>query len=315
MKAVSLSLKILAILGACFCIYAWVDTRGKVSQAEANMKDVPGATLQEKSAAVPQILKDKADAEASNKAFRARVADLENNIKSVSSELESERVKNVQANSDIVKKNAEIRKLSAKVDAQTSQLSQKDALVENLKKEILATKELLANTSETDALKEKVATLESELKTKSEELAEAQKKAKLLEMSEVVEVVETDASGKQIKRKIMKTPYIPTGDIATVIAVDQSNGLVCINRGVKSGVKQSQKILLKEKKEGKLIAEITVAESADDFAICLLNRDVALPETIEVGDNLELGAPAAVEEAKEAAPAAEAEATSTETEA
>ena len=89
--------------------------------------------------------------------------------------------------------------------------------------------QVIRNTGKIDALKEKVATLESELKTKSEELAEAQKKAKLLEMSEVVEVVETDASGKQIKRKIMKTPYIPTGDIATVIAVDQSNGLVCIN--------------------------------------------------------------------------------------
>ena len=59
MKAASISLKILAILAACFCVYAWIDTRGKVSGAEELMKDVPGATLHEKSSNIPGILSEK----------------------------------------------------------------------------------------------------------------------------------------------------------------------------------------------------------------------------------------------------------------
>lgn len=289
MKAASISLKILAILAACFCVYAWIDVRGKVSSAESQMKDVPGATLQEKSSNIPNILAKKTEAEVSNKAFAARVADLEGKVKSVTSELESERVKNIQVNSDLVKRNAEIRTLTSTVATSKKQIAQKDSQIENFKKEIIATKNLLAESNETDALKEKVATLESQLKVKMEELAEANKKAKLMEMAEVVEVIETDASGKKVKRKIVKTPYIPTGDIATVIALDPVNGMVSINRGGKSGVKESQKILLK--REGKLVSEILITTAGDDFSVGLINRNVAIPETIEIGDLLELAAP------------------------
>ena len=42
MKAVSLSLKIVAILAAAFCVYAWMDTRGKISSAEGHLKDIAG---------------------------------------------------------------------------------------------------------------------------------------------------------------------------------------------------------------------------------------------------------------------------------
>ena len=141
-----------------------------------------------------------------------------------------------------------------------------------------------------------------------------------MEMAEIVEVVETDASGKKIKRKIVKTPYVPTGDIATVIAVDQENGLVSINRGGKAGVKESQKILLK--REGKLVSEILITDAKDDLAVGLINRDVAIPETIEVGDLLELAAPQQASEsapvqapAPAAAPAANSEAEQASTEA
>ena len=101
MKAVSISLKILAILAACFCVYAWLDTRGKVSSAEELMKDVPGATLQEKSSNIPGILSEKAKVESSNKAFRASVSSLEGKLKSANDELESERVKNIKVNSEL----------------------------------------------------------------------------------------------------------------------------------------------------------------------------------------------------------------------
>ena len=70
-----------------------------------------------------------------------------------------------------------------------------------------------------------------------------------------------------------------------------------INRGGKAGVKESQKILLK--REGKLVSEILITDAKDDLAVGLINRDVAIPETIEVGDLLELAAP---QQASESAP-------------
>ena len=70
MKAVSLSLKIIALLAAAFCVYAWVDTRGKISTAETHMKGVPGETLVEKAPKVPGLLKTIAE----NKSPRCRAA-------------------------------------------------------------------------------------------------------------------------------------------------------------------------------------------------------------------------------------------------
>ena len=187
-------------------------------------------------------------------------------------------------------------------------MAQKNSLIAQYTKELAEKNAMLANNNETDALKEKVATLEAQLKSKTDELAEANKKAKLMEMAEVVEVIETDANGNKIKRKVVKTPYIPTGDVATVVAVDTVNGMVSINRGSKSGVEESQKILLK--REGKLVSEILISEAGDDFSVGLINRNVAIPETIEVGDLLELAAPqqAADKPVPAALPAAPAEA-------
>ena len=58
MKAVSLSLKIVAIIAAAASVYFWADTRGKIASAEAHMKGVAGANLEEKAPKVPGLLKD-----------------------------------------------------------------------------------------------------------------------------------------------------------------------------------------------------------------------------------------------------------------
>ena len=52
-------------------------------------------------------------------------------------------------------------------------------------------------------------------------------------------------------------------------------------------------------REGTLVSEIVISESKDDFALAFINSKVGIPETIEVGDLLELTV-ATVEEAKPA---------------
>lgn len=300
MKAVSISLKVLAILAACFCVYAWVDTRKQVSTAEGHMKDVAGETLVDKASKVPEILNDKAKAENTNNAFRKTVANLESQLKTEKRGHEAERANNIRLNKDFADARKEISTLTESEKSLKGQLANKDSVINQYKKELAEKNELLSKTDETDALKEKIATLETQLKTKSDELAEANKKAKLMEMSEVVEVIETDANGNKVKKKVVKTPYVPKGDIATVISVDQANGLVGLNLGQKAGVKEDQKILLK--RDGQLVSEIIINSSTDDLSIGSINRLVAIPETIEVGDLLELD----VEQAVSAAPAAAA---------
>ena len=301
MKAVSLSLKIVAILAAAFCVYAWMDTRGKISSAEGHLKDIAGESLEARAAKVPSILKEKAQMAEKIKAFEGRVSTLEQRNNSMNSELESERAKNVQANSDLVKKNAEIRNLNSSLSTSKKQIAEKDTLIETLKREIVASKTLVTQNNESDGLKERVSTLESQLKAKDSELAAAKEKLKILDMSEIVEVIETDDNGNKVKRTIVKTPYIPTGDIATVLTVDQKNAMVSINRGKKNGVKPDQKIILK--REGKVVSEILMMEVADEVSVGLINRNMGIPETIEIGDLLEMASPISNKAAAPAAPA------------
>jgi len=305
MKAASLSLKVIAILAAAFSIYAWYDTRGKIATAETQMKGVAGATLQEKAPKIPGLLKDKADLEQKVVAFEGRVRTLEQRNDGLNSELESERAKSVQTNAEIVKKNYEIRNLNTTVASNQKQIAEKDALVETLKREIVSTKALLSQTNEADALKEKVATLQTQLDSKSKALTEAEKKIKVFETAEVVEVVETDAQGNKVVKKIVKTPYIPTGDMATVISANPKEAILVINRGESAGVKQYQKIDLK--REGVLVAEIVVADSYADFSLGYMNPKVGIPETVEAGDVFEMASPAVEAPKEEVAPAAPAE--------
>ena len=295
MKAVSLSLQIVAILAAAASVYLWVDTRGKIASAEEHMKGVAGATLEEKAPKVPGVLKDLANQKTTVKNLQGRLTTLESRIQSTNSELESERRKSVDANAEIVKNRSQIRQLESSLATSNKRIAEKDSLIENLKREIVSTKAMLTQNNEADELKEKVSNLESQLNAKAEALAEAEKKIKTLEASEVVEVVETDASGKQVKRKIVKTPYEPKGDIATVLSI--KDGMIVINKGETAGVKAEQKIQLK--REGTLVSEIVISESKDDFALAFINSKVGIPETIEVGDLLELTV-ATVEEAKPA---------------
>ena len=291
MKAVSLSLKILAIAAAAFAVYAWQDIRGKISTAESHMKGVPGKTLVEKAPKVPGLLKKIAEQESKIKNTKDLLTKSEGELQSANSELEAERQKNVEANAEISKGKAEISKLNASLAESKQKIAKKDSEIDGLRREIVSTKAMLAQNNEADELKEKVATLESQLNAKTQALADAEKRIKTLEASEVVEVVETDAAGNKVVKKVLKTPYEPKGDIATVMKVDAGNALVVINRGEKAGVKNDQKIQLK--REGVLVSEIVVADAKEDFAVAYVNRNVGIPETIEVGDLLELAVAAA----------------------
>ena len=303
MKIASIALRVLAILAAAVSVFFWIDTKGRISTAESHMKGVPGVSLEEKAPKIPGILAESAKMKKSIAGFEVRVANYEKSVNELNSELESERAKNVTANADIVKKNSEIRTLNESLASSKKTLAERDALIANLKREIVDTKALLAQTGEVDSLKEKISSLESKLAEQAKTLAEAEKKVKLLEMSEVVQVVETDAAGNKVIRKVVKAPYIPKGDIATVVSINHENAFLAINRGSENGIKSDQRILLKDK-QGKVVSEIMITEVGADFAVGAINRDRAIPETIEVGDLLELGAaePAEAPE-KPAAPA------------
>lgn len=288
-------LKLVALLAAAFCVYAWFDVRGKISDAEAQMEQIKGETLAEKSVSAANIDKENKQRKVKIAAFEKRVAALQKDINSVNSELESERAKNVSANSDIVKGNAEIRSLKSKLSKANRSIDDRDATIESLKKEILASKELLAKQDDTDSLKAKIAELERTVEDQKQELDKANKKAKLAEMSEVVEVVETDANGNKVKRKIVRTPYVPSGDIATVLTFDNANFILVINKGKENGIEQGQVIQLK--KNGVVIATAFVQNVKENISSLFVDKDSVMPEYIKVDAQFELSAPAQAAEA------------------
>ncbi len=294
-KIVSYSVRVLGVAALVVAASMWYLSNQTVTTSLGYMAAVPGVKLEEKASKVPGILEESAHRKKSIASFEIRVKNYEKTVNDLNSELEGERSKNVVANADIVKKNSEIRSLNESLISSKKTVAERDSIIENLKREIMNTKALLAQTGEVDALKEKVASLEKKLADQASALAEAEKKAKLLEMSEIVQVVETDAEGNKVVKKVVKTPYIPKGDIATVIDLNRDDAVLAINRGSGDGIKPDQKILLKDK-QGRDISEIMITEVGADFAVGAINREFAIPETIEVGDALELAQPPAPEE-------------------
>lgn len=288
-------LKLVALLAAAFCVYAWFDVRGKISDAEAQMEQIKGETLAEKSVSAANIDKENKQRKVKIAAFEKRVAALQKDINSVNSELESERAKNVSANSDIVKGNAEIRSLKSELSKANRSIDDRNATIESLKRGILASKELLAKQADTDSLKAKISELERTIEDQKQELDKANKKAKLAEMSEVVEIVETDASGNKVKRKIVRTPYVPSGDIATVLAFDKSNYILVINKGKENGIEQGQVIQLK--KNGVVIATTFAQNVKENISSLIVDKDSVMPEYIKQDAQFELSAPAQETEA------------------
>lgn len=298
-------LKVVALLAAAFCIYAWFDVKGRISTAESDMSEISGATLVEKAPNAAKIHKENNQRKVKIAAFEKRVKALEGDVSSLNSELEAERAKNVSAAAEIVKANRQIRTLNTKVEQSASVISERDSTIESLKKEILASKELLSKQDNTDELKDKINALERKLADTEKELVAAQKKAKLAEAAEVVEVVETDAAGNKIRKKIVRVPYVPTGDIAKVIALDPNSGVIAINKGKANGLDAKQMLVLK--KDGVVIAQAEVQEVAQDFAALLLNKNADIPEYITLGAEFELASPVIAEAKAEEAPAKEEE--------
>ncbi len=289
MKVLSPILKVVALLAAAFCVYAWFDVKGRISEAESHMAKIDGATLAEKAPNVAKLYKENQDRKVKIASFEKRVKSLEKDTNALNDELESERSKNVAAMADIEKRKSEARALNSKLAVVSRKVEERDSTIEALKKEILAKQELLANQGDTDSLKDKIAELERKLSENEKLLEAAQQKAKLAEMSEVVEVIETDADGNKVKRKIVKTPYVPTGDIATVISEDSQKGFVTINKGKKAGINAQQTIILK--KDGNSIAEAIVSNVSEDMAVLMLTAASILPEYVTVNKQFELAAP------------------------
>ena len=304
MKTLSIALRVVALLAAAFCIFTWWDTRQQISYAVDKMSGVEGESLQDKADKIPALISQSEERQRRNDALSQILKNLESKMAAVNSELEGERAKNLKSSAELSKQASEIRSLNQTVAANKKSLAERDKTIESLKAEVLKTKSMVTQDTEVDSLKEKIAALETQLEAKQRQFLEADKKAKILDMSEIVEVIETNAEGQKIRKKIVKVPYIPQGDIATVLSVDQDNQLVEINRGHKNGVKLDQVILLR--RDGEDVSEIKISEVFADKSVGMINRFVAIPETIEKGDSLEMCNPAIEElqkKANEAAPA------------
>lgn len=308
MKYLSIVLKVVAVLAAAFCVFAWLDKNGTIKKSLSYMDGLTGADIVAKSQTIPGILKEKKTFQDDFNKEKAKSDNLEIKLREVNGDLDTERSKGIQLNSELQKKNTELRTTNTALETSKKKVVEQTTLIEGLKQEIVSTKNMISQNNEATELKSKLASLESTLAAKEGELAAALAKIKTYESSEIVEVVETDAAtGKQIKRKVIKTPYVPSGEIAAVLKVDlKKNNLIAINKGSKDKLEVGQKLLLKRQistEAAQNIAEVTIDEVSEDFSICLVDMKYGIPETIEVGDLLELApAPVAAAPAPAAAP-------------
>lgn len=309
MNKVSLVLRIVAIVGAVACVALWFQIKGQVKQATSDMAGISGVTLIEKSAQVPGILKEKEKLASDLNVSDAKVQNLTTKSKQLTEDLDAERASNIRVNNEKAKLTQEIRKVKIDLQDANESIKNSEVMVERLKKEIVDIKKTVQDTSESDALKQKVTVLSNELEAVKKDYAVAAEKARILDLSEIVEVVDIDTeAGKKTIRKIVKPPYVKVGQDATVTKTNEAFDLLMINRGKKDGLSLGQKIDLKGA-EGKFIGRVTVAEISDEFSVVSVNPKMGIPETIESGDIYELVPTVDLEKKQEEKPAAAAQAT------
>ncbi len=307
MKYLPLVLKVVAILAAAFCVYAWMDTKGQIKTSMEHMKDVSGEDIVTKASNVPGIIDTQKKTQESLSKSDATLKTTQAKVAELNSDLEAERAKSIQINGELQKRSTELRNANTSLEASKKKVAESESTIAALKQEIVNTKALMSKTDEADGLKKKVAALESDLAAKEAELTAANAKIKNFEASELVEVKEVDpVTGKETVRKVYKTPYVSTGDIATVLGVLPEKGanVFAINRGKNGKLETGQKLLLK--RDGVNIAEATVDEVYDDYSTLIFNSRKYIPETIEANDQLELIGIQDAAPAPAAAPAAEA---------
>lgn len=307
MKKLSLVLRLAAILGAIACVWMWFNVKGQIKQANADMQGVQGDTLLAKSAQVPGILAEKSKLDKDLKATKASLDTQTQKAKSLAGELESERNQNVRLNNEKVKLSNDLRKTKISLEDSQKSVSQKEAFIEQLKKELVAAKNVQVDNTQIDSLKQENTVLKNQLNQVKKDLEVASEKAKILDLAEVVtyEDIDLEAGKKKITKKYI-VPYVGEGQTAVVTNVSQSDNILTINKGKKDQLADGQKINLANK--GVLIANAKVLKAGEEFAVLEFSPRKGLPETIEAQDVLELVKVVNIEEkkAEEAAPKAEA---------
>lgn len=287
MKKLSIILRLLAILGAAACVWMWFNVKGQIKQANADMKDVQGITLNEKSAKIPVILSEKNKLDKDLKATKASLDAQTQKAKVLAGELESEREQNVRLNNEKVKLSNDLRKTKISLEDAQKDAAQKETFIEQLKKELVAAKSAQVDNSELDNLKQENTVVKNQLAQLKKDYEVAAEKARILDLAEVVtyEDIDLEAGKKKITKKYI-IPYLGEGEQAVVTNVSQKDNLLTVNKGKKDQLGEGQNIDLALK--GVLIANAKVLAVGDEFAVLRFSPKKGFPETIEEQDVLEL---------------------------
>ena len=268
------------------------------------MKDVPGVTLNEKSAKIPGVLAEKNKLDKDLKSTKAALDSQTQKAKVLASELESEREQNVRLNNEKVKLSNDLRKTKIALEDTQKESAQKDNLIDQLKKEIVAAKSVQVDNTELDNLKQENTLLKNQIGQLKKDYEVAAEKARILDLAEVVtyEDIDLEAGKKKITKKYI-VPYLGEGEQAVVTNVSQKDNLLTVNKGKKDQLAEGQNIDLALK--GVLIANARVLSVGDEFAVLRFSPRKGFPETIEEQDVLELVKVIKVEEPKAEAKAEE----------
>ncbi len=295
MKSLSLILKLVALLAAAFCVYTWIDIRGKISDAETKMSQIPGATLADKATEAEairqnrdELAKAKAGLEDQQKEDKKTIEDCKSTITALQSErsdleksLKDEERKVSELKKDIKAEKAKNEAKDQKIAEIEGDLGQKDALIAKLQ-----------NDDKVQRLQEQINSLERKYEATVSELEKTKVKAARADKIQEIVYLENE-NGKTKKTTVYTFPYKANeNSVATVIGFDKKNGVLAINKGKKDdeNLRPLQVVQLKNPKNGIVFAEAQIRELLDDQTILALATSSVLPEYIAVKSQIELGA-------------------------
>lgn len=247
MKAISLLLRVLAILGAIVAIVGWVLTKGKVQEAN---QEITKITAQAKTA--------RDEANDSEQKFKA----ADSRAKALESDLSDAKARATSARSQLAEAQRDISSLRSDNTQKDSEIKAMEAQNTKLKEEIIS---MRTEVPDVDPAKlaeyeEKIAALNTEIDRLKDELSTSPKAAAIPGTVAANGTIETAAAPTVVPRLAASAD-----NTATVLKADNKSGLVIIDRGQKSGLQEQMEFGI-AKGYSKPV-RVKVAKVAPDYSL------------------------------------------------
>lgn len=269
MKGLSIALRVIAILGAAAAAFFWVQTKGKVQEAEAK---------------VTQLTSQKSALQSDLDGVTAEKSLLEGQINSKNLEIDEAKSKVKYANDQLTRIKSDVQRAQKEQQDVQAQLDEKVAefnklrtqyleLIENRPPEAPAT---IADPANMNEKTEEINKLIAQNKELEDKVADLQFKLEAFLKNAPANTTETAADG---------APRFTGTQEASILRTDPSKGILIISRGQVDGLQKQMQFNVVKGLERKVSVKVGTVAPTYSVAYILPGED---PSHLQQGDSIKI---------------------------